>query len=109
MVLAGADLASYYDLVMPVSMSLKSPTKRVWRLVDEILELTLVVAIELSSIIMKKLGMKELLVMKPGAVGVATVSMNASMTAKEEKKLEKTTFELKIESFDSTSKLKLIE
>ncbi|KAL2533966.1 Ribosomal protein L7/L12 [Abeliophyllum distichum] len=88
------------------------PTERVWRLVDEISGLTLVEAAELSSILMKKLSMKELPVigvMKPGAAGVAAVSMKASMAAKEEKKPEKTAFELKMESFDSASKLKVIK
>ncbi|CAI9783541.1 unnamed protein product [Fraxinus pennsylvanica] len=88
------------------------PTERVWRLVDEISELTLVETAELSSIMMKKLGMKELPVvgvMKPGAAGMASVAMKASTAAKEEKKPEKTAFELKIESFDSASKLKVIK
>ncbi|KAL2474706.1 Ribosomal protein L7/L12 [Abeliophyllum distichum] len=88
------------------------PTERVWRLVDEISGLTLVETAELSSIMMKKLCMKELPVigvMKPGAAGVAAVSMKASMAAKEEKKPEKTAFELKMESFDSASKLKVIK
>ncbi|XP_022847899.1 uncharacterized protein LOC111370433 isoform X2 [Olea europaea var. sylvestris] len=61
---------------------------------------------------MKKLGMRELPVvgvMKPGAAGVASVGMKASSTAKEEKKPEKTAFELKMESFDSASKLKVIK
>ncbi|CAI9782239.1 unnamed protein product [Fraxinus pennsylvanica] len=59
---------------------------------------------------MKKLGMKELPVvgvMKPGAAGVALVAMKASTAAKEEKKPKKTAFELKMESFDSASKLKV--
>ncbi|CAI9782151.1 unnamed protein product [Fraxinus pennsylvanica] len=88
------------------------PTERVWRLVDEISGLTLVEAAELSSIMMKKLGMKELPVvgvMNPGAARVASVAMKASTTAKEEKKPEKTAFELKMESFDSASKLKVIK
>ncbi|KAL2244515.1 uncharacterized protein LOC105175889 [Sesamum indicum] len=88
------------------------PSDRVWRLVDEISGLTLVEAGELSSIIMRKLGMKEKLVvgvMKPGTVGVAGAAMKTAAAAKEEKKPEKTAFELKMESFDAASKLKVIK
>ncbi|KAK4487993.1 hypothetical protein RD792_003732 [Penstemon davidsonii] len=85
------------------------PTERVWKLVDEIAGLTLVETAELSSIMMRKLGMKErpiVGVMKPGAAGVA---MKTTAAAKEEKKPEKTAFELKIESYDAASKLKVIK
>ncbi|KAL0332762.1 UNVERIFIED_CONTAM: 50S ribosomal protein L7/L12 [Sesamum calycinum] len=88
------------------------PSDRVWRLVDEISGLTLVEAAELSSIMMRKLGMKEKLVvgvMKPGTAGVAGAAMKTAAAAKEEKKPEKTAFELKMESFDAASKLKVIK
>ncbi|KAL6561851.1 hypothetical protein OROGR_002858 [Orobanche gracilis] len=86
------------------------PSKRVWSLVDEISGLKLIEIAELSSIIMRKLGIKEMPVvgvMKPGAFG-AVVKTGAT-AAKEEKKPEKTAFELKIESFDAASKLKVIK
>ncbi|KAK6150226.1 hypothetical protein DH2020_017751 [Rehmannia glutinosa] len=88
------------------------PTARVWRLVDEISGLTLVEAAELSSIMMRKLGMKEMPVvgvMKPGAAGVAGSAMKAGAAAKEEKKPEKTAFELKLDAYDAASKLKVIK
>ncbi|KAG8385099.1 hypothetical protein BUALT_Bualt03G0006200 [Buddleja alternifolia] len=88
------------------------PTERVWRLVDEISGLTLVETAELSSIMMRKLGMKEMPVvgvMKPGAAGLGGAAMGAASAAKEEKKPEKTAFELKLESFDAASKLKVIK
>uniref|UniRef100_A0A5B7AWH7 Large ribosomal subunit protein bL12c n=1 Tax=Davidia involucrata TaxID=16924 RepID=A0A5B7AWH7_DAVIN len=88
------------------------PTERVFRLVDEISGLTLVEVAELSSILMKKMGMKEppvVGVMKPGAAGLAGVAMKAPTAAKEEKKLEKTVFELKLESYDAASKIKIIK
>ncbi|EYU38176.1 hypothetical protein ABFS82_04G139100 [Erythranthe guttata] len=87
------------------------PTDRVWSLVDEISGLTLVETAELSTIMMRKLGMKEMPVvgvMKPGAAGVAMNNTGAA-AAKEEKKPEKTAFELKIESYDAASKLKVIK
>ncbi|KAF7140224.1 hypothetical protein RHSIM_Rhsim06G0063500 [Rhododendron simsii] len=88
------------------------PTDRVFRLVDEIAGLTLVEVAELSSILMKKMGMKEppvVGVMKPGAAGFAGVTTKAAAAAKEEKKPEKTVFELKLESYDAASKIKIIK
>ncbi|KAK1413927.1 hypothetical protein QVD17_29664 [Tagetes erecta] len=84
------------------------PTERVWRLVDEMSSLTLLEVAELSSIMMKKMSMKDLpgvAVMRPGA-GVAAKGQTA---AKEEAKPEKSVFELKLDSFDSSSKIKIIK
>lgn len=88
------------------------PTDRVFRLVDEISGLTLIEVSELSSILMKKLGMKEppvVGVMKPGAAGLAGMATKAQSAAKEEKKPEKTVFELKLESYEAASKIKIIK
>ncbi|XP_060170033.1 uncharacterized protein LOC132600716 [Lycium barbarum] len=86
------------------------PSERVWGLVDEVSGLTLVEVSELSSIIMKRMGMTErptVGVMNPGAAGLAT--MKGSEAAKEEKKPEKTVFELKLESYESAQKIKIIK
>lgn len=91
------------------------PTERVFRLVDEIANLTLAEVAELGSIIMKKKGMKEppvVAVMKPGAagvVGMAAVKGAGAAAAKEEKKPEKTVFELKLESYEAAAKIKIIK
>ncbi|CAK9327276.1 unnamed protein product [Citrullus colocynthis] len=89
------------------------PTDRVFRLVDEISGLTLVEISELSSILRKKLGMTDMPVvgvMKPGATGLAGMGMKASSaTAKEEKKAEKTVYELKLESYEASAKIKIIK
>lgn len=89
------------------------PTDRVFRLVDEISGLTLVEISELSSILRKKLGMTDMPVvgvMKPGAAGLAGMGMKASSaTAKEEKKAEKTVYELKLESYEASAKIKIIK
>lgn len=88
------------------------PTVRVFELVDEIAGLTLSEVAELGSIIMKKKGMKEqptVGVTKPGVVGLAGMSMKAPAAAKEEKKAEKTIYELKLESYEAASKIKLIK
>ncbi|KAB2601700.1 50S ribosomal protein L12 [Pyrus ussuriensis x Pyrus communis] len=88
------------------------PTDRVFRLVDEISSLTLVEVAELGSILMRKKGMTEppvVGVMKPGAAGLGLAMKGPSSAAKEEKKPEKTVFELKLESFEAASKIKLIK
>ncbi|CAI9285882.1 unnamed protein product [Lactuca saligna] len=89
------------------------PTDRVWRLVDEMSSLTLLEVAELSSIMMKKMGMKEppvVAVMKPGAAGLAAAgSGGGQAAAKEEVKPEKSVFELKLESFEAASKIKIIK
>lgn len=88
------------------------PTERVWRLVDEISSLTLAENAELGRIVLKKLGMKEppvIGVMKPGAAGLAGMAMKGPTEAKEEKKAEKTVFEMKLESYEATSKIKIIK
>lgn len=49
-------------------------------------------------------------VMKPGAAGLAGMGMKASSaTAKEEKKAEKTVYELKLESYEASAKIKIIK
>lgn len=89
------------------------PTERVFKLVDEIAGLTLVEVAELSSIILRKKGMTGLPVvgvMKAGAAGLAGMTMKApTAAAKEEKKPEKTVFELKLESYEAASKIKIIK
>ncbi|XWS55392.1 hypothetical protein CRYUN_Cryun10bG0170400 [Craigia yunnanensis] len=92
------------------------PMERVWRLVDEISGLTLSEISELGSIIMKKRGMTEpptVGVMKAGAAaGLAGMTMKAAggeAAAKEEKKPDKTVFELKLESYEAASKIKIIK
>ncbi|KAK3432417.1 hypothetical protein EUGRSUZ_E04306 [Eucalyptus grandis] len=92
------------------------PTDRVFRLVDEVAGLTLVEVAELSSILMSKLGMKEppaIAVMKGGAAaamaGMAAKAAGAGAAGKEEKKPEKTVFEVKLESYEASAKIKIIK
>ncbi|CAE5963648.1 unnamed protein product [Arabidopsis arenosa] len=91
------------------------PTDRVFRLVDEISSLTLLEISELGAIIMKKKGMTELptvAVMKPGAgggVGGGMVSQSGGGGVSEEAKVEKTVFEIKLESFEASAKIKIIK
>ncbi|KAF7836181.1 50S ribosomal protein L7/L12 [Senna tora] len=89
------------------------PTERVFRLVDELASLTLAESAELGPILMKKMGLKEMPTvgyMKAGAAAnLAGMSMKAPAAAKEEKKQEKTVFELKLESYEAASKIKIIK
>lgn len=104
--------ADYDPLNFDPTQHRSPPTDRVFSLVDEISGLTLVEVAELSSILMKKMGMSEPPVvgfMKPGAA-LAGMAMKAPAAAKEEeKKPEKTIFELKLESFEAASKIKVIK
>ncbi|KAG9454586.1 hypothetical protein H6P81_007490 [Aristolochia fimbriata] len=86
------------------------PTDRVFRLVDEVAGLTLLEVSELSSILMRKLNMKEgptIAVMKPGSAG--PVAVQGAASGKEEKKPEKTVFELKLEAYEAAAKIKVIK
>ncbi|KAM0933204.1 putative ribosomal protein L7/L12 [Dioscorea sansibarensis] len=91
------------------------PTARVWRLVDEVSALTLSEVADLSSILASKLRMKELPViaaMNSGtgfAGGMSPGGDAAGVKKEEEKKHEKTVFELKLESFEAASKIKVIK
>lgn len=90
------------------------PTERVFKLVEEIAGLTLMEISELGTIIMKRMKMTEpptIGVLKGGAAGLAGMAMKApaAAAAKEEKKAEKTVFELKLDSFEAASKIKVIK
>ncbi|KAK4285382.1 hypothetical protein QN277_002088 [Acacia crassicarpa] len=88
------------------------PSERVFRLVDEMASLTLAESAELGPILMRKMGLKEMPTvgyMKPGAANLVGMAAKTPMAAKEEKKPEKTVFELKLESYEAASKIKVIK
>ncbi|KAG6468981.1 50S ribosomal protein L7/L12-like [Zingiber officinale] len=89
------------------------PSDRVWRLVDQVAALSLAEVAELSVILRDKMGMKE-----PPAIGIANAGAGgaggsaggAAADGKEEaKKQEKTVFELRLDSYDAASKIKVIK
>ncbi|KAL2939536.1 50S ribosomal protein L7/L12 [Bienertia sinuspersici] len=92
------------------------PNDRVLRLVDEVSSLKLTEVAELGSILMEKMGMKE---DEPPVIGVLNPCAAAGLAqmagkspagdAQESVKEEKTVFELKLESFETASKLKVIK
>ncbi|KAG0462721.1 hypothetical protein HPP92_021197 [Vanilla planifolia] len=91
------------------------PSERVWRLVDEVSALTLAEVAELSAIIMRKTHIAEppvIGIVKPGAslfgIGAGLAGASASF-AEEQKVPEKTVFDLKLESYDAASKIKVIK
>ena len=91
------------------------PTERVLRLADEIVGLTLLEVSDLSSILKKRLGLPDMpiggmpmmmpagMMAAPGAVGAAAAPVA------EAPKEEKTAFDVKIEGFDASAKLKVIK
>ncbi|CAF2061829.1 BnaC06g24830D [Brassica napus] len=89
------------------------PTDRVFRLVDEISSLTLSEISELGAIILKKRGITEtptVAVMKPGAVAAGGIAQGGGGGgASEEAKVEKTVFEIKLEGFEASGKIKIIK
>lgn len=89
------------------------PTPRVWHLVDEVSSLTLSEVVELSQILVQKIGIKEpptVAIMGAGAGGAGAVKGGAETAGKEEeKKEEKTVFELKLEAFEASNKIKVIK
>ncbi|KAK7281273.1 hypothetical protein RIF29_09101 [Crotalaria pallida] len=88
------------------------PSEKVFRLVDEMASLTLVEAAELGPILMKKLGIKDMPTvgyMKAGAANLTGMAMKTPAEVEEEKKPEKTVFELKLESYEAASKIKVIK
>ncbi|KAK7401599.1 hypothetical protein VNO78_13209 [Psophocarpus tetragonolobus] len=88
------------------------PSERVFRLVDEIASLTVAESAELALLMMKKMGVKEMPnvgFMKAGAGNLAGMAAKAPTAAKEEQKPEKTVFELKLESYEAASKIKIIK
>ncbi|KAK4253842.1 hypothetical protein QN277_010465 [Acacia crassicarpa] len=89
------------------------PSERVFRLVDELASLTLAESAELGPILMKKMGLKEIPTMgymkASAAANLAGMAPKTPSAAKEEKKQEKTVFELKLESYEAASKIKIIK
>ncbi|XP_057952729.1 uncharacterized protein LOC131146895 isoform X2 [Malania oleifera] len=90
------------------------PSERVSAIVDEISGLTLLEVADLTDVLRNKLGFKEMPIMAmmmPG-MGMGSVRGPAKGCAAakgEEKAAEKTAFDLKLEGFDATAKIKIIK
>lgn len=90
-----------------------TPTPRVSAIIEEISSLTLLEASSLSSALQSRLGVDQLPIfalLSPGATpSFASGSAGAASAAPEEKKEEKTSFDLKLESFEAANKIKVIK
>ncbi|XP_009418136.2 uncharacterized protein LOC103998399 [Musa acuminata AAA Group] len=108
-------LPADYDLATfdPAAPRRSPPTERVWRLVDEIAALSLADVAELSCILRQKMGMEEppaIGIANAGAGGAGASAEGAAAAGKEEaKKQEKTVFELRLDSYEAASKIKVIK
>jgi large subunit ribosomal protein L7/L12 len=93
--------------------SAPTPSPRVSAIVDEISSLTLLEASSLSSALQSRLGVDQLPIFAllfPGSTpSFASGSAGAASAAAEEKKEEKTSFDLKLESFEAANKIKVIK
>ncbi|XP_015889883.2 uncharacterized protein LOC107424560 [Ziziphus jujuba] len=92
-----------------------APPEKVVSIVDDISDLTLLEVADLTEVLREKLGVKEMpsmMVMMPGMGfgGLKGASKGGAAAGKgEEKKAEKTAFDVKLEGFDAASKIKVIK
>lgn len=91
------------------------PSERVTTIVDEISGLTLLEVADLTEILREKLDVKEMPVMAVMMPGMGFGGLQGGgkggpgAKAGEEKKAEKTAFDVKLEAFDAASKIKIIK
>lgn len=88
------------------------PSEKIQRIANEISTLSLLEVVDLSTLLKKKLGLPSGMgmgmMMAPGA-GMAGGAAGAPAAAVEEKQPEKTAFDVKLEKFEATSKIKIIK
>lgn len=86
------------------------PSEKIVKLVDEITSLTLLEVSDLTALIRKRLGLSDIPMMPMGMMPMPGAGApGAAAAAPEEKKEEKTEFDVKLEKFDATAKLKVIK
>lgn len=92
--------------------SRSAPSEKILRIADEIAHLSLIEASDLSYLLKKKLGLPDSAMPYYGGGmggGMGAAQGGASPAAAEEKKPEKTNFDVKLEKFDAASKIKVIK
>ncbi|KAF8018714.1 hypothetical protein BT93_H3575 [Corymbia citriodora subsp. variegata] len=109
-------LSREFSTASPEQSKRPPPSDRVSALVDEIAVLTLLEVSDLTEELRKKMGIEEMpsmAVMMPGmgfAVrGPGRAGPGAAAAGADEKKAEKTAFDLKLEGFDAAAKIKVIK
>lgn len=88
------------------------PSEKIQRIVEEISTLTLLEVSDLTTLLKKKLGLPTGMGMMPMGMmpGMGMMGGGAGGAAvEEEKKVEKTSFDVKLEKFDAASKIKIIK
>ena len=88
------------------------PSEKIQRLAEEISTLTLLEVSDLTTLLKKKLGLPTGMGMMPMGMmpGMGMMGGGAGGAAvEEEKKVEKTSFDVKLEKFDAASKIKIIK
>ncbi|KAG9459476.1 hypothetical protein H6P81_003984 [Aristolochia fimbriata] len=88
-----------------------APSEHVSAIVDEISNLTLLEVCDLTELVRQRLGIEEMPtmgVMMPG-MSFQGPSAKGPGAAKVEEKAEKTSFDLKLESFEAAAKIKIIK
>jgi large subunit ribosomal protein L7/L12 len=98
----------------PSSPSRPPPSERVWRLVDEVSNLTLAESAALLSLLFRRLDIPSVppIAILNSAAGLGGGGAAASAVPTGEKAAavaEKTVFELRLEAFDAASKIKVIK
>ncbi|KAG0581374.1 hypothetical protein M758_4G250900 [Ceratodon purpureus] len=87
------------------------PSEKIQRIADEISTLSLLEVVDLSTLLKKKLGLPAGMGMMPMGMMPPGMGMpgGGAAPAAEEKKPEKTSFDVKLEKFDAASKIKIIK
>ncbi|KAJ1263998.1 hypothetical protein BS78_09G229200 [Paspalum vaginatum] len=98
----------------PSSPSRPPPSDRVWRLVEDVSSLTLAETATLSSILLRRLDIPSappiaILNSAAGLGGGGGGGATAGAAGEKAAAAEKTVFELRLESFDAASKIKVIK
>lgn len=93
--------------------SRSAPSEKILKIVDEIANLTLLEASDLSYLLKKKLGLPDsAMPYYGGSMGPGMAMQQAGgggAPAEEEKKPEKTSFDVKLEKFEAAAKIKVIK
>lgn len=104
--------ADYNSSNFDTQESRNVPSEKILRIVDEIAHLSLIEASDLSYLLQKKLGLSEAaMLFYGGGMGSSTGAAQGAgvPAATEEKKPEKTNFDVKLEKFDPATKIKVIK
>ncbi|XP_024390001.1 uncharacterized protein [Physcomitrium patens] len=89
-----------------------APSEKIQRIADEISTLSLLEVVDLSTLLKKKLGLPAGMGMMPMGMmppGMGMPAGGGGAPAAEEKKPEKTSFDVKLDKFDAASKIKIIK